>query len=380
MARRRRGAPLEVVGLVVAVLLAAALLAWGARAGRAGESGGHVLWPADDGALVVYRVGAGSLVARLTNAAGRVTRRSLGVGDDVRLIAGGPRPVLLVTEPGGGHRLLRFSPASGTWSTLAAALLVNDLTTAALAGGLVYLPAGTGARASVVVIDARGRVVTRLALPVLEPDPAALVTAPGAAIGIARPGRGRVAALFVAGGDVLAVTATSQAAAVTDLRTHDTVSLAGYSRVAAATVGGDGAVYVLAGRSDPAFPLRFLRLTVHPLRVLSAWDTGAAPGSEAVTALPSALGAVFYAPAAGSSDVASAADLWSVDATGARRDETVSSSSGPRMGPGRGDSVLLYGGAPGAGVTRLDLGDGASSRADARLLAPSGATVLLAAD
>ena len=372
--------PLEAIGLLVVVALAAALLAWGARAGHAGETGGHALWPADGSALVVYRVGSGSLVARFTSAAGRVSRRSLGAGVDVRLIAGGRRPVLLVTEPDGGHRLLRFSPASGRWSTLAAALPAHDLTTAVLAGGLVYLPVGTGARASIVALDAGGRVVTRAALPVLEPDPSALVTAPGAAIGVARPGRGRVVALLAAGGDVLAVTATTQAADVTDLRTRETVSLAGYRRVAAATVGGDGAVYLLAGRSDPAFTLRFLRLAVHPLRVLWAWDTDAAPGGTAFAALPSTYGAVFSAPAAGSPWAASGTDLWTIDASGARRDTAVPAGLGSRMGPGRDGSVLLYGGSAGAAVTRLDTDDGASSRADARLLAPSGATVLLAGD
>jgi len=378
MTWRRRGARLELAGLLVAAALAAGLLAWGARSGRAGERPVHALWPANGGALVVWR-SAGTLVARFTNAAGTATRRSLGAGSDVRLIAGGPRPVLLVTEPGGGHRLLRFSPASAAWTTIAAALPPDDLTNVALSRGRFYLPVGTGRHAAVLATDAAGRVVTRLALPILEPYPTALVPAPGAAIEPARPGRGRVRALLVAGGDVLAVTATDQAAAITDLRTRKTASLAGYTRLAGATVGGDGFVYLLAGRSDPAFTLRFLRVAVHPLRVLWTWDTDAASDGAAVTALPTRFGAAFYAAAAPGSPGSSDADLWLIDSTGARRDAAVSTGLGPRMGPGRGDSVLLYGGPSGA-VTRLDTDDGVSGRADARLHAPSGATVLLAAD
>jgi len=379
MTRRRGGARLELAGLLIAAALAAGLLAWGARSGRAGEPGGHTLWPSGGGALVVWRDQSGDLVARFTSPAGHATERSLGAGSDVRLIAGGPRPVLLVTDPGGGHRLLRFSAASAAWTTIAAALPPDDLTTAALSRGLLYVPVGAGRRAAVLATDAGGRVVARLALPILEPDPTALVPGPGAAIEPARPGRGRVRALLVAGGDVLAVTATGQAAAVTDLRTHETASLAGYTRLAAATVGGDGFVYLLAGRSDPAFTLRFLRVAVHPLRVLWAWDTDAAPDGAAATALPTRFGAAFYAAAAFGSPASPDAGLWLIDSTGARRDEAVSTSLGPRMGPGRGDSVLLYGAAGGA-VTRVDTDDGARSRADARLRAPSGATVLLAAD
>ncbi len=115
---------------------------------------------------------------------------------------------------------------------------------------------------------------------------------------------------------------------------------------------------------------------------MSAWDTDVAPSDEPVWALPTRFGAVFYSPGApGSLDAWSATDLWLVDARrrprelGRRRRTSVE-----RMGPGRGDSVLFYG-RPGDGVvSRLDTDDGALSRADARLSAPSGATILLAAD
>jgi hypothetical protein len=50
------------------------------------------------------------------------------------------------------------------------------------------------------------------------------------------------------------------------------------------------------------------------------------------------------------------------------------------MGPGAGDSVLLYGRPAGSAVSRLDTDDGVLSRAGSRLAAPPGATVLLAAD
>ena len=50
------------------------------------------------------------------------------------------------------------------------------------------------------------------------------------------------------------------------------------------------------------------------------------------------------------------------------------------MGPGRGDSVLLYGGISGGAVTRFDTDDGACSRASAQLQARSAASVLLAAN
>ena len=377
---RPRGTSLELAGLLVAVALAAGLLAWGARSGRAGESGARTLWPAGNGALVVWRSGVGPLTARFTSAGGKMTESSLGAGSDVQLIAGAPRPVLLVTDPDGGHRLLRLS-AGGRWSTIAAALSPSDLTTAALSRGLVYLPVGMGDRAAVLATDAAGRVVARLPLPILEPDPSTLVTAPGATIEPARRGRGRVRALLVAGGDVLAVTSTGQAAAVTDLRTRETASLSSYTRVVAATVGGDGFIYLLAGRSDPAFTLRFLRVTVHPLRVLWAWDTDTGPGREPVTALPTGSGAVFYAPGADASlATASDTDLWLIDAAGARRDGAVPSGLGLRMGPGSADSVLLYGGSSDAAVTRFDTDDGARSRAGARLRAPAGASVLLAAD
>ncbi len=372
---------LEAAGLVAAAVVAVAFLVWGAHMGRAGEPAGATLWPAGDGSLVVWRSGAGSLTARLTDAAGFSTDSALGAGSDARLIAGEPRPVVLLTVPGGGHRLVRYAPATGAWTTIAASLDPADLTTAALARGLAYLPVGTGRRAAVIAVGPDGRTVARIPLPVLEPDPHSLMALPGSGAGAGKASRGHVAALLVADGDVLAITSTPAAAAVTDLRTKASVSLAGYTQIVAATVGGDGIVSILAGRADPAFTLRFLRVDPRTMRVLSAWDTGVAATREPGSALPTRFGAVFYLPGVPDSlDAYSGTNIWLVDGSGARQNSAVSSDVGLRMGPGRGDSVLFYGKPAGGVVTRLDTDDGALSRADARLSAPSGATVVLAAD
>ena len=250
-----------------------------------------------------------------------------------------------------------------------------------MAGGLFYVPVGQGSRAAVTAVRADGSSAARFALPVLEPAPDALMALPGTGIGPGKASRGHVDCLLVAGGHVLAITSTPAAAAVTDLTTRTSVSLSGYTRVVGATVGGDGSVYILAGRADPAFSARFLRVDPRSLRVVSVWDTGAAATDEPVWALPTRFGAVMYSPGVpGSLDAWSGTRLWLVDSSGARENSVVSSNVGERMGPGRGGSVLFYG-RPGDGaVTRLGTDDGALSRAPARLSAPSGTTVVLAAD
>jgi len=371
----------EVAGLVAAAFVAVGLLVWGAHMGRAGEAAGNVLWPAGGGSIVVWRSTDGSLTARMTGAAGAATLSSLGVGSDARLIAGGARPVVLVTEPGGGHRLVGYAPASYTWSTIASSLDPAEMTTAALAHGLAYLPVNRGSRQAVIAVRGDGRTAARFPLSTLKPAPSLLGTLTGTGDGAAKAGRSRVAALLPAGGDVLAITTSPAAAALTDLRTRARVSLAGYTQIVAAAVGGDGIVYILAGRADPAFSLRFLRVDPHGMRVLSAWDTGVAATQEPGSALPTRFGAVFYVPGVPDSlDASSGTNVWLVDASGARQNSTVSSNVGVRMGPGRGDSVLFYGAPAGGVVTRLDIDDGVLSRASARLSTPSGATVLLAAD
>ena len=311
-------------------------------------------------ALVVWRSGAGPLIARFTSAGGTTSERSLGTGSDVRLIAGAPRPVLLVTDPGGGHRLLRFSPADGEWSTIAAALSRGDLTTAALSRGLIYLPVGTGRRAAVLATGAAGRIVARLPLPVLEPDPSTLVTAPGAPIAVARPGCGSVSAprrrRRHAGRDL------DGPGGRRDRPAHPRDCLAFQLHgVVAATVGGDGFVYLLAERSDPAFTLRFLRIAVHPLRVLWA-DTGADPGLRRYGTGQRFWRRLLRAWGARLADASSATSLWLIDATGARREGAVAHrTSGLRMGPGRGDSGLLYGWSSGSAVTRFATATGRSA-------------------
>jgi hypothetical protein len=369
----------EVMGLVAAALVAAAFLVWGAHIGRAGEPAGGAPWPARDGSIVVWRSATGSLAVRMTNAAGGSTDSSLGPGSDVRLIAGGSRPVLLVTLAGGGHRLVRYTPATRTWSTLAASLDPTDLTSAAVADGLAYLPSGRGSRAAVIAVRAGVGTVARFPLPVLEPDLSALVAAPGAAAG--KASRGHVACLLVSGGRVLMITSTPAAAAITDLQTKASVPLTGYTGVVAATVGGDGIVYVLAWRAAPALSLRFLRIDPRSLHVLAASDADVALSTEPVWALPTRFGAIVYsAGTPDSRDPWSGTNIWLVDENGVRENSTVAANVGERMGPGRGDSVLFYG-RPGDGAaSRLDIDDGALSRADARLGAPSGATILLAAD
>ena len=141
------------------------------------------------------------------------------------------------------------------------------MTTAVIARDLVYLPVGRGRQAAVIAVDPRtGRTTARLRLPVLVPDPTALLKLPGSPAGAlaADRGRGRVAALLAADGRVLAISATPLAAAVTDLASRASVSLGGYTRIVAATVGGDGIVYILAGSADPAFTLRFRGSTPAP--------------------------------------------------------------------------------------------------------------------
>ena len=386
-ASRRRlsghGHSLEIAGLLVAVLVAAVLLAWGTRSGHAGGGVADAAWPAGSGSLVVWRAGDGALTARVTDGAGIATDTSLGAGSDARLVAGGARPVVLVSGADGGHRLLRYAPASHTWATLATALDPSDLTSAVVAGGLTYVPMGEGTspRSSPCVTD--GAVAARYDLPVLEPDPNALLALPdqAAGAGTRTAGRGHVAASLVARGDVLAVTATPFAAAVTDLRTRAGVSLGSYTRIIAATVGGDGYVYVLAGSADSAFTLRFLRIDPRATRSLAAWDTGVEASSQPAWALPTRFGAVFYSPGTPHSiDSSTGTNVWLVDRSGARQNSAVSSDVGVRMGPGANDSVLLYGEPAGRVVSRLGIDDGALSRAGAALAAPAGAIVLLAAD
>jgi hypothetical protein len=378
-----RAHSIEAAGLLGAILVAAVFLVWGTHMGRAGQGGADPAWPAGSGSLVVWRSADGALTARVTDASGTATDTSLGAGNDVRLVAGGARPVVLVDGADGGHRLLRYVPARHAWSTLATSLHPGELTSAAVVAGLAYLPVGAGKGAAVIAVRPDGAVVARYALPVLEPDPNALLAQPGQAAGAGTraAGRGRVAALLAVPGDVLAVTATPFAAAVTDLRTGARVSLGSYTRIVAATVGGDGFVYLLAGSADPAFTLRFLRIDPRTMRSLAAWDTGVAASSQTAWALPTRFGAIVYSPGTPHSiDAYLGTNVWLLDGGGARTNSAVSSNAGVRMGPGAGDSVLLYGTPAGGAVSRLDTDDGVLSRASARLAAPPGSTVLLAAD
>ncbi len=372
---------LQTAGVVAAVLIAVAFLVWGSRMGHAVESGAGTLWSSNAGSIVVWSNGAGSLTATLTRA-GVATDSSLGVGSTARLVSGGGRPIVLVTDTGGGHRLLRYEPATRTWVTVAASLDPADMTTAVVAGDLVYLPMGQGRHAAVMAVDLNsGRTAARLRLPTLVPDPRALLTLSGPAPGARAASRGHVTALLTARGRVLAVSATPFAAAVTDLATHASVSLGGYTQILAATVGGDGIVYVLAGSSDPAFTLRFLRVDPRTMRLVSVWDTGVAATDEPVSALPTRFGAVFYAPGVPRSlDAYSGTNVWLVDRSGARENSAVSSNIGVRMGPGRGDSVLIYGSPAGAVISRLGTDNGSLDRHLTRLDAPAGTTVVLAAD
>ncbi len=379
-----RNHSLQAAGVVVATLVAVAFLVWGAHLGHAGETGDAALWPPSAGSIVVWRDGRGLLTAALTTPDGTTTESSLGAGSAVRLVAGGARPVVLVTGYGGGHRLARYVPTTRTWATIAASLEPTDMTTAVISRGLAYLPVGQGRRAAVIAVDPQtGRTATRLRLPLLVPDPTALLKLPGSPAGAltADRGRGRVAALLSADDRVLAISATPLAAAVTDLASGASVSLGGYTRIVAATVGGDGIVYILAGSADPAFTLRFLRVDPRTMRLVSLWDTGVAATDEPVSALPTRFGAVFYAPGKPRSlDAYSGTNVWLVDGGGAHQNSAVSSNIGLVMGPGRGDSVLFYGFPAGGAISRLSTDDGAQSRQGAPLRAPSGATVVLAAD
>jgi hypothetical protein len=373
---------LQAAGVVAATLIAVAFLVWGAHMGRAVESGAGTLWPPSAGSIVVWSDGAGSLTATFTSAAGVSADSSLGAGSAARLVAGGSRPVVLVTGAEGGHRLLRYAPVTRTWATVAASLDSADLTTAVVARDLVYLPVGQGRHAVVMAVELNtGRTAARLRLPTLVPDPRALLTLSGPAAGSRAASRGHVTALLTAGGHVLAVSATPFAAAVTDLATHASVSLGGYTQILGATVGGDGIVYVLAGSNDPAFTLRFLRVDPLTMRLVSVWDTGVAATDEPVSALPTRFGAVFYAPGVPHSlDAYSGTNVWLVDGSGAHENSAVSSNIGVLMGPGRGDSVLIYGSPAGAVVSRLETDDGSLDRHLTQLGAPAGATVVLAAD
>lgn len=173
---------LQTAGVVAATLIAVAFLVWGARMGRAVESGADTLWPPSAGSIVVWSDGAGSLTATVTSAAGVATDSSLGAGSAARLVAGGSRPVVLVTGAEGGHRLLRYAPVTRTWATVAASLDPADLTTAVVARDLVYLPVGKGRHAVVMAVELNtGRTAARLRLPTLVPDPRALLTLSGPA-------------------------------------------------------------------------------------------------------------------------------------------------------------------------------------------------------
>jgi hypothetical protein len=371
----------ELLALGAVLVLVAGLLLWGAHMGRAGAAGGDRIWT-EAGSLVVWRTPSGMLVARLTGDGG-TTEISLGQGTDVRLVAGSARPLLLITDASGGHRLVAWSARRRSWSIVLASLDPHDLGTAVVNGGLIYTPEGSGRGAAVVAVHPDGRTAARYPLPTLPPDPRAALR-PDSPTGLlgARARRGDVAALLGAGRHVLAVTSTGAAAAVTDLTTGVTVTLTGYDRVYAATMGGDGLAYVLAGRADPAATLRILRVDPRSMQAVAAWDTGAGGSSEPAWALPTRFGAVFYSPGLPHSlDAYSGTNIWLVDDSGIHQNSAVSSNDGVRMGPGAGDTVLLYGPPAGGTVSRLGLDDGALSRAsNARVSAPSGSTVLFAAD
>ena len=374
----------EIISLVGAVVLAAVLLVWGSHMGRARAGTVGRFW-SGGGSLLVWR-SHGELVARFTAATGSPVERRLGDGVAARLVAGGHRPLLLVTDVHGGHRLLDYDGTSARWRTILASPQPHDLTNAVMARGLVYVARSSAHGPTVVAIRRDGRTAATYRLPKLPPDPTALLALPsrpgtgtgGASAGV---GRARVDALVAAGGRVLAVTSTRAAAGLTDLSSGRTVTFDGYVDVRAATTGGDGMVYVLAASNDPAFSQRVLRIDPRSLRIVFTFDTGVAGHGRPASALPSRFGAVFYSPGTpGSIDALSGTDLWLVDGGGLNENSTVTSDDGALMGPGPGDSVLLFGSPAGAAVTSVGLSDGAVRRADAHLTAPSGTVVVLAAE
>ena len=371
---------IEIVSLVVAAMLAAGLLVWGDRMGRAGARTVERFWTGG-GSLVVWRSAGGRLTARFTGSGGTAVERGLGGGVAARPVAGGRRPLILVTDASGGHRLLEYDATTTRWRVVLASPDPHDLTSAVAIGALVYVPQGSGRRAAVVAVHPDGRIAATYRLPKLPPDPTALLPGPSQPGPLSHPGRGAVDALLSADGHVLAVTSSRSAAGLTDLLTGRTVTFNGYTQVQAATMGGDGMIYVLTGANDTAFSLRILRIDPRSMQIVSAFDTGALDRGRPATALPSSFGAVIYSPGVPRSlDALSGTEVWLVDGGGLRENATVSSDDGLLMGPGHGDSALLYGGVAGDVVTRVGLSDGAVRRADARLTAPSGTTVVLAAD
>ena len=306
--------------------------------GRAGEPASPTRrGPTSAGSLVVWRGGDGALTARMTSAAGVTTVSSLGAGSDARLVAGGR------ASRGPGDRPRRRTPPGalraghGTWSDgrrLARPGRADDRRP----GPRPRLPAGGRRKPGGGRRRAPGR-------PHRRPLPAARSSNPTRApswrcrarrSGARTASRGHVAALARrrrrrAGGHP-----TTAAAAVTDLQTGASVSLGGYTRIVAATVGGDG-----SSTSSPGAPTR-------PSRCASCASTRARcascrPGTPGVaarprspaSALPTRFGAVFYLPGVPHSlDAYSGTNIWLVDGGGARQNSAVSSNVGVRMGPG----------------------------------------------
>jgi len=233
----------------------------------------------------------------------------------------------------------------------------------------------------VAAVRTDGRTAAQYRLPTLPPDPTALLPGPSQPDLAAPIEPGRVVALLAADGHVLAVTSTPAAAGLTDLVTARTVTFGGYTNVRATTTGGDGMVYVVTAANDSAFSQRILRIDPRSMRIVSAFDTGTLDRGRPATALPTRYGAVVYSPGVPDSlDALSGTELWLIDGAGLRENATVSSDDGLLMGPGKGDSVLLYGGPAGDVVTRVGIDDGAVRRADPPPTPPSGTVVVLAAD
>lgn len=142
------------------------------------------------------------------------------------------------------------------------------------AGSRRYVQVG-----DVVLAISGGQVQASYPLPVLNADPTAGSKPKGYKALFTGNGVGEVTGLVpMASGDVLALSSTGFASAVTDLMTGHTVLLKGYGSLGRTVRTNDGDLLVLAWRAnDQSFPMRVLLLNGSTFQPASVMSTGIAP-------------------------------------------------------------------------------------------------------
>lgn len=231
--------------------------------------------------------------------------------------------------------------------------------TALQLGDLVYVQGG-----DYVLSATGGAAVQAFALPVLKPDPVAGKTPPGYTGLWNGVGVGTVSALVpTPDGDVVAVTFTGRAAAVTRLKDGATRTLDGYSRTGAGALTAAGLLVTLAWSGvDKSRTIHVVAIDPGTLEIVADVDTGLPATGHLRDRVLSGFGHdAVIGVSHGDDEVGIELDVWTLDGGTLHPGPKLPIAVGLEIAPAGPSSLYIYDGPARNTVSDLDLSTGALS-------------------